>query len=127
MSPMPYLFWEKKISSTPSKSSISRGTFSTVGTGFYWGNKSKFSGKHRWIITTTNYFSKWIEAIPTRRATDAMIMEFLEENILARFGCPRRIVTDNAAAFKYKKMVSFVTSIILVLIIILLTIHRVMD
>ena len=34
-------------------------------------------------------------------------MDFLEENILARFGCPRRIVTDNVAAFKSKKMINF--------------------
>eukprot|EP00253_Pinus_taeda_P015322 PITA_15322 len=29
------------------------------------------SGQHRWILTATNYFTKWIEAIPTRQATDA--------------------------------------------------------
>ena len=34
-------------------------------------------------------------------------MDFLEENILARFGCPKRIVTDNAAAFKSRKMINF--------------------
>ena len=50
---------------------------------------------------------KWIEAIPTRRAANAVNMGFLEENILARFGCPRRIVTDNAATFKSKKIISF--------------------
>ena len=53
------------------------------------------------------YFTKWIEAIPTRRATDAVIMDFLEENILARFGFPRRIVTNNAVAFKSKKKINF--------------------
>ena len=57
-------------------------------------------GQHRWILIATYYFEKWIEAIPTRRATDDVIMEFLENNILARFGCPRRILTDNAASFK---------------------------
>ena len=36
-----------------------------------------------------------------------VIMDFLEENILARFGCPRRIVTDNAITFKSKKMINF--------------------
>eukprot|EP00253_Pinus_taeda_P021597 PITA_21597 len=29
------------------------------------------SGQHRWILTATDYFTKWIEAIPTRQATDA--------------------------------------------------------
>jgi len=40
-----------------------------------------YSGQHRWILTTTNYFMKWIEAIPTRRETDKVIISFLEENI----------------------------------------------
>ena len=34
-------------------------------------------------------------------------MDFLEDNILARFGCPMRIVTDNALAFKSNKMINF--------------------
>ena len=53
------------------------------------------------------YFTKWIEAIPTRRDMDAVIMEFLEENILARFGCPGRTDTNNGIAFKSKKMIDF--------------------
>ena len=36
-----------------------------------------------------------------------MIMGFPEDNIFARFGCPKFIVTDNAPAFKSKKMISF--------------------
>ena len=62
------------------------------------------SGQHKWILTTTDLFIKWVEAIPTRNATDKVIMEFIEENILSRFGCPQRIVTDNAKAFKSKAM-----------------------
>ena len=56
-----------------------------MGVGFHWGNKSNSLGKHKWIITTTYYFTKCIEAIPTRRATDAVIIDFVENNILARF------------------------------------------
>ena len=55
----------------------------------------------------TYYFTKWIKAVSTRRATDEVIMNFLEENILARFGFPRRIVTDNSATFMSKKIVNF--------------------
>eukprot|EP00253_Pinus_taeda_P009672 PITA_09672 len=29
------------------------------------------SSQHRWILTATDYFTKWIEAIPTRQATNA--------------------------------------------------------
>ena len=34
-------------------------------------------------------------------------MEFLENNSKSRCGCPRIIVTDNAPAFKSKKMIIF--------------------
>ena len=65
------------------------------------------STQHRWILTATNYFTKWIEAIPSRQANDSVIIKFLENHILSRFGCPRKIITDNAAAFGSKKMVEF--------------------
>jgi transposase InsO family protein len=65
------------------------------------------SAQHKWILTATDYFSKWVEAIPTRNATDSVVINFLEENILARFGCPRKIITDNAQAFKYVAMINF--------------------
>jgi transposase InsO family protein len=48
-----------------------------------------------------------VEAIPTKRAIDSVVIDFLEENILSRFSCPRKIVTDNAQAFKSMAMISF--------------------
>eukprot|EP00253_Pinus_taeda_P030829 PITA_30829 len=65
------------------------------------------SGQHKWILTATDYFTKWIEAIPCRQANDSTIIQFFETNILSRFGCPEKIITDNAAAFKSKKMINF--------------------
>eukprot|EP00253_Pinus_taeda_P008687 PITA_08687 len=65
------------------------------------------SGQHRWILTATDYFTKWIEAIPTRQATDAVIISFLENNIFSCFGCPSKLITDNAATFKLKRMIEF--------------------
>ena len=65
------------------------------------------SAQHKWILTATDYFTKWIEAIPTRNATDSVIIRFLEGHILSQFGCPRKIITDNAIAFGSKKMVDF--------------------
>jgi transposase InsO family protein len=64
------------------------------------------SGQHRWILTATNYFTKWIEAIPTRSASHKVIIDFLE-NIIARFGCRSRIITDNATSFKSKPLIKF--------------------
>ena len=52
-------------------------------------------------------FYKMVEAIPARNATDVVIIKFVEENIISRFGCPARIVTDNAQAFKSARFVNF--------------------
>eukprot|EP00253_Pinus_taeda_P029274 PITA_29274 len=65
------------------------------------------SSQHKWILTTTDYFTKWIEAIPCREANDSTIIQFLESNILSRFGWPEKIITNNAAAFKSKNMINF--------------------
>ena len=47
------------------------------------------SSKHKWILTSTYYFTKWIESIPTRRDTYIVIIGFLENGILSRLGVPR--------------------------------------
>jgi hypothetical protein len=65
------------------------------------------SAQHKWILTTTDYFTKWVEAILTQNTTDTVVISFLEENILSRFGCPWKIVTDNAQDFKSMDLVSF--------------------
>jgi len=31
------------------------------------------SGQHKWTLTATDYFTKWIEAIPSRKANDVVI------------------------------------------------------
>ena len=66
-----------------------------------------YSSQHRWILTATDYFTKWIEAIPCRQANDSVIIKLIDTNILSRFACPTKIITDNAAAFGSKKMVEF--------------------
>ena len=65
------------------------------------------SGKNKWILTTTNFFTNWVESIPTRNATDKVIINFIQENILSRFGCPRKLLSENAQDFKSKAMVTF--------------------
>ena len=65
------------------------------------------SGQHKWILTTTDFFTKWVEAIPTRQATDTIIIDFLLSHILSRFGCPKKLITDNAQAFSSAKLVKF--------------------
>ena len=62
---------------------------------------------HKFILTATDYFSKWAEAVPLREVKSDNIIYFLERNIIYRFGVPHRITSDNAKAFKSNKMVKF--------------------
>jgi hypothetical protein len=32
------------------------------------------STQHKWILTATDYFMKWVESIPTRNATDLIVI-----------------------------------------------------
>jgi hypothetical protein len=65
------------------------------------------SSQHKWMLTATDYFTKWVEVVPTRQTTDVVIIEFLICNIMSRFGCPRKIVIDNAKSFTSTKLVKF--------------------
>jgi hypothetical protein len=57
------------------------------------------SAQHKWILTATDIFlNGWKQFLPN--FTDAVVIKFLEENIITRFGCPRKIITDNAQDFK---------------------------
>jgi transposase InsO family protein len=58
-------------------------------------------------LTAADYFTKWIDIVPTRHTIDVVIIQFLENNIFSRFGCPRRIMTNNATYFKSKRMIKF--------------------
>ena len=69
--------------------------------------KDNSSNGYSWILTATDYFTKWVEAIPTKKANDAIVMDFLEDKIITRFGVPARIITDNGPCFVSSEMSSF--------------------
>lgn len=60
-----------------------------------------------WILLATDYFTKWVEAIPTRNLTSKVVNSFLLNNIITRFGCPERIVNDNAMCFRSEEFIKF--------------------
>ncbi|CAL8163313.1 unnamed protein product [Prunus armeniaca] len=59
-----------------------------------------------WILTATEYFTKWVEAIPLRKATGAAVSNFIQEYIVCRFGIPYKMVTDNSTPFVNKQVSS---------------------
>ena len=48
----------------------------------------------RYIITTTNYLTRWAEAKPVKDCSVATSTQFIFENIFTRFGCPRILMSD---------------------------------
>lgn len=65
------------------------------------------SGQYKWILTGTYYSTKCVEVVPTMRATDLVVIKFLEDNIFTRFGCPKKLVADNAEVFRATKLIDF--------------------
>ncbi|XP_023910057.1 uncharacterized protein LOC112021723 [Quercus suber] len=57
---------------------------------------------HIWILVATEYFTKWVEAIPLKKATGPAVVNFIREHIICRFGIPHKILTDNGTPFVNK-------------------------
>ncbi|RVW33143.1 Transposon Ty3-I Gag-Pol polyprotein [Vitis vinifera] len=48
---------------------------------------------HSYILVGVDYVSKWVEAIPCRSNDHKVVLKFLKDNIFARFGVPKAIIT----------------------------------
>jgi hypothetical protein len=97
---------KKQIKSLPLKPVVISGPFQQWGLDFIGEIHPTSSGQHRWILTATDLFIKWIEAIPTRSASHKVIIGFLED-LITRFGFPSKIITDNETSFKDEPLVKF--------------------
>jgi transposase InsO family protein len=98
---------KQKLAALPLQLVVVEAPFQQWGLDFIGQFKDNSSNGYTWIITTTDYFTKWVEAIPTKSATDKVVMDFLEDRIITRFGVPAKITTDNAKAFSSTELSSF--------------------
>ena len=60
---------------------------------------SSGAAKHAWILVATDYFTKWVEAKTYAELTSREVCNFMEENIVTRFGVPETIIPDNGTIF----------------------------
>ena len=51
------------------------------------------------ILVVVDCVSKWVEAVSTRTNDNKVVIKFLKENIISRFGAPRAIFSDNGSHF----------------------------
>ncbi|GAU22605.1 hypothetical protein TSUD_135050 [Trifolium subterraneum] len=65
----------------------------------------------KYLIVAVDYFTKWIEAEPLAKIGASHILRFFKRNVLARFGIPQVLVTDNGTQFTNKKFQEFLATI----------------
>jgi hypothetical protein len=97
---------KQQLKSLPLQPIVVSGPFQQWGLDFIGEIHPASSGQHRWILTATDFFTKWIESIPTRSASHKVIIGFLED-LITRFSYPSKIVTDNATAFGSEPLAKF--------------------
>ena len=75
------------------------------GIGYRWGldyagelPESRLGNKY--VLIMIDYYSKWIEAIPCKTADALTTMREVLLNLIARYGTPGEVLTDNGAPFK---------------------------
>jgi transposase InsO family protein len=51
------------------------------------------------VLVATDYFTKWVEAIPIKTVTSGNMIDFVNEHIVYQFGIPQTITTDQGSQF----------------------------
>jgi hypothetical protein len=67
----------------------------------------KSSKEHMYILTTTDYFTKWPEVVALKKVDAEELIGCLKDNILSRFGVADKFITDNGSIFIGSKFTEF--------------------
>ncbi len=59
----------------------------------------------------TDYFTKWVEAIPLKKVDSGDAIQFFQEHIIYRFGLPQTITTDQGSIFVSDEFVQFANNV----------------
>ena len=54
---------------------------------------------HNFILVATDYFTKWVEAIPLKKEEKKDVIQFIKEHIIHRFGIAQSITADQGTMF----------------------------
>ena len=53
----------------------------------------------RYIVTAKDYLTRWVEVKPVKDCSATIAMQFIFENIITRFGCPRILMSYQGTHF----------------------------
>eukprot|EP00253_Pinus_taeda_P012824 PITA_12824 len=88
---------------TPLHPVVAVGPFAKWGIDFMTCNPTS-TGGHGYIIVAVDYFTKWVEAMPTLNNSSEMAALFFFNHVVSRFGVPQAIVTDHGSYFRNHMM-----------------------
>lgn len=94
-----------QLATFPLRPIVIEGPFQQWGIDFIGPINPSSSARHSYIITAIDYFTKCVEAKPTKKSTSQVVSEFIKESILVRFGVPLKLVMDNATYFSSVEIV----------------------
>ncbi|XP_050365415.1 uncharacterized protein LOC126783925 [Argentina anserina] len=63
--------------------------------------------QHKHILLATDFFTKWVEAIPVKTTSSEVITDFIFKYIITRYGIPKCLVADRGAGFMAEKTQKF--------------------
>ncbi|GAU39246.1 hypothetical protein TSUD_396930 [Trifolium subterraneum] len=64
----------------------------------------KASNGHRSILVAIDYFTKWVEAASYANVTKQVVVRFIKNHIICRYGVPNKIITGNGTDLNNKMM-----------------------
>lgn len=91
------------------------GFMHTTQTSFPWevitadfvGPLPRSSKLNKYLLVIQDKFTKWVECVPLREATATGLKKAIRERIFAKFGWPKKLITDNGSQFTAKMFIDF--------------------
>jgi hypothetical protein len=68
---------------------------------------SIYSNQHRYILTSTEYFTKWAEFIPLTHVNEKVVIKFIEQQLITSLGMPFILVFYNVSYFSSTLLTDF--------------------
>ncbi|XP_004239555.2 uncharacterized protein [Solanum lycopersicum] len=62
------------------------------------------SNRHKNFLVSIDYFTKWVEAASYKSVTEKVVANFVNNNLICRFGVPESIIIDNGANLNIQLM-----------------------